>query len=96
MTSKELSRYEVITKLIEDQINGSAAAKQLNLTVRHIRRLKFKVKQSGAKGLIHGNIGKLSNRRVDPKIITKAKIFLKKHYPDFKPSFASEKLEEQP
>jgi len=77
MTSKELSRYETITKLIDRQINGSAAAKQLILTVRHIRRLKSKVKQFGAKGLIHRNRGKSSNRRIDQKIIAKAKIFLK-------------------
>ena len=95
MTSKELSRYETITKLIDRQINGSAAAKQLILTVRHIRRLKSKVKQFGAKGLIHRNRGKSSNRRIDQKIIAKAKIFLKNHYSDFKPTFASEKLEER-
>lgn len=95
MSSRELSRYEIITKLIDGQINGTDAAKQLNLTVRHIRRLKGKTKQFGAKGLIHGNRGKSSNRRIDSKIIAKAKIFLKKHYSDFKSTFASEKLEER-
>lgn len=95
MTSKELSRYEVISKLINGQMNGTDAAKQIILSVRHVKRLKAKVKQFGAKGLIHGNRGRNSNRRIDQKIIAKAKIFLKKHYSDFKPTFASEKLEER-
>ena len=95
MASREISRYEVISKLINRQINGTDAAKQLCLTTRHIRRLKAKVKQFGAKGLIHGNRGKSSNRSIDLKIIAKAKIFLKKHYSDFKPTFAGEKLEER-
>ncbi len=95
MTSKELSRYQVINKLISGQINGTDAAKQINLSIRQAKRLKAKVKQFGAKGLIHRNRGKSSNRRIDPKIIAKAKIFLKNRYSDFKPTFASEKLEER-
>lgn len=95
MTSKELSRYETINKLIDNQINGTDAAKQLGLTVRHIRRLKAKVKQFGVKGLVHCNRGKSSNRRIDLKIIAQATIFLKNLYSDFKPTFASEKLEEK-
>lgn len=95
MASKELSRYEVVSKLIDGQINGTDAAKQINLSIRQVKRLKSKVKQFGAKGLIHKNRGKSSNRRIDSKIIAKAKTFLKKYYSDFKPTFASEKLKER-
>lgn len=95
MSSKELSRYSVIAKLLDGQINGTEAAKQINLSTRQVKRLKAKVKKFGAKGLIHRSRGKSSNREIDPKVIAKAKIFLKKHYSDFKPTFASEKLEER-
>lgn len=95
MTSKELSRCETINKLINNQMNGTNAAKQISLSVRQVKRLKAKVKQFGAKGLIHGNRGKPSNRKIDLKIIAKAKIFLTNLYSDFKPTFASEKLEER-
>lgn len=95
MTSKELSRYETINKLIDNQVNGTDVAKQLRLTVRHIRRLKAKVKRFGAKSLIHGNRGKSSNRQIDQTIIAQAKIFLNKYYSDFKPTFAGEKLAER-
>lgn len=95
MTSKELSRYETIKKLIEGIINGTQASEQLRLTVRQIKRLKASVKTYGAKGLIHGNRGKPSNRKLSEKIIEKAKHYLKKYYYDFKPTFASEKLQER-
>lgn len=95
MTSKELSRYEVISQLLNKQINGTAAARQLNLSVRQIKRLKVKVKNFGAKSLIHGNRGKTSNRKIDQKIIAQTKIFLKKLYSDFRPTFANEQLKEK-
>jgi hypothetical protein len=95
MSSQELSRYDIIRELLNRKINGTQAAIQLRLTARHIRRLKKKVATYGVKGLIHGNRGKSSNRRLSEKIIEKAKHYLKKYYQDFKPTFASEKLQER-
>lgn len=95
MSSQELSRYDIIRDLLNGKINGTQAATQLRLTTRHIRRLKKVVKKYGAKGLIHGNRGKPSSRKIPEKMIKKAKQYLKKHYADFKPTFASEKLKER-
>jgi hypothetical protein len=95
MSSQELSRYDIIRELLDGKINGTQAAVQLRLTTRHMRRLKKIVEKFGAKGLIHGNRGKPSNRKITEKILKKAKRYLKKHYSDFKPTFASEKLEER-
>lgn len=94
MSTKELSRYEIITKLIQKHINGTEAAKQLALSVRHIRRLKVKVKNYGAQGIIHGNRGKSSNHSMPEGKIKEIKSIVSQHYPDFGPSFAAEKLEE--
>jgi len=95
MTQKELSRYEVIQRLIRKEINGTEAAKQLDLSVRQIKRIKARVLQEKAKGVIHRSRGRVSNRRIKPEIIEKAKYWLKKRYPDFQPTFASEKLAEE-
>ena len=67
MSQKEVKRYDIIKKTISKELNGSEAAKLLNLTVRHIRRIKKKVNKDGIKGLIHGNRGKLGNRRIPHK-----------------------------
>lgn len=94
MSQIELARYDVIKQLIDGQINGTDASKQIGVSVRHVKRLKAKVSQQGAGGLIHGNRGKTSNRKLDIKIITQAEKYLKEKYYDFGPTFASEKLEE--
>lgn len=94
MSRKELSRADVIQRLLRGEINGTDASKQLRLTVRHIRNLKRKVKKGGIKCLIHGNRGKPGNRTIDSTTMKKAKTILKKKYSDFWPTHAMEKLDE--
>ena len=94
MTNKELSRYEVIQRLLNKEINGTEAAKQLNLSIRQTKNLKVKVKKYGAEGIIHGNRGKASNRKISKNKIKEMEKIVKKDYPDFGSLFASEKLEE--
>jgi len=94
MTQKELERYEIIKRLIKKEINGTEAAKQLNLSVRQIKNLKSKVKKYGVKGIIHGNRGKESNNKMSKEKTKQIERIVKKKYYDFGPTFASEKLEE--
>lgn len=92
MSKKELSQYEVLQRLLRAEINGSTAAGLLGLTTRHIRRLKARVRQFGAKALIHGNRGKPSNHKVPEKETQRIVKLLHSRYLDFGPTFASEKL----
>jgi len=94
MTEKELFKYETIKNLINGEINGTDASKLIGVTVRHVKRLKRIVAKHGAKGLIHKNRGKESNRKTDDKILKKVKKLIKEKYYDFGPTFATEKLEE--
>lgn len=94
MTSKEVNRCGIIKKLLDKEINGSYAANLLRLSIRQTKRLKAKVKQGGLKALIHAGRGKQSNRRMPNKEREMIAGIIKKHYPDFKPTFASEKLEQ--
>lgn len=95
MSSREISRYEVIMNLVKGRINGAEAAHQCGLSLRQVKNLKRKVKEQGPQGLIHGNRGKASNRRLPEKTILKIEGIIRKHYPDFKPTFAREKLKEE-
>jgi len=92
MTIKELNRHSIISKLILRSLNGTHAAELLNLSVRHVKRLKAKVKEDGPKALIHASRGKPGNRRIPDKEREAIAGLIKKHYPDFKPTFAAEKL----
>ena len=94
MSSRELTRYEIIKELVDGKINGTDASLKLGLSIRQIKRLKKKVRDGGAKELIHRSRGKSGNRKINSEIIEKAKNLLKEKYPDFKPTFAQEKLEE--
>lgn len=94
MTSQELGRYEIVSQLIAGTINGTVAAKQLNLSVRQTKRLKSKVINEGAKGIQHGLKNTPGNHKIAEKVKKKAKKQLKKTYADFGPTLAAEKLEE--
>ena len=92
MSQKELSRYDIVNKCLSGNLDTLSAAKMIDVTARQVRRMKSKVREFGAKGLIHGNRGRPSNRSIPTKIIGQAKYYLNKYYSDFKPTFASEKL----
>lgn len=94
MAQKELSRYEIIKRLLRKDINGTEAAEQMRLSVRQVRRLKTRVKKYGVRGVIHGQRSNPGNRRILEKKVQKIEKLVKENYPDFGPTLASEKLEE--
>lgn len=94
MTHTALDRYDVFQRLCRKEINGTQAAALLQLTTRQIRRLKARFLLTGATTFIHGNSGKQSNRRLPDTERSRIQRLVTKHYPDFTPTFASEKLRE--
>lgn len=92
MSSKEVRKYDIVRKTISQELNGTQAAQLLNLSTRQVRRLKAKVKARGAKGLAHGSRGKPGNRQMPTKERRKIVALLHRHYHDFGPLLASEKL----
>ena len=95
MTQKEIDRHDVIQRLIKKEFNGTQAAELLKLSVRQVRRLKDRVVVNSARGLIHLSRGKKSNHSLPKKERKNIVKLLKKHYQDFGPTFASEKLSER-
>ena len=92
MSQKELNKYDVIKRALRKEITAKKAGELLQLCVRQIYRLKAKVKEKGAEGLIHGNRGKRSNRRMPEVEHLQIVNLLHWRYSDFKPTHASEKL----
>jgi len=93
MTNKESQRHAIITKLIQQKINGTQASKQLNLSIRQTKRLKASIIKNGIKGVIHKLRGKTGNNKLPEGTLEKAKKYIKENYSDFGPTFAQEKLE---
>lgn len=94
MSLKEVKKYEVLNKVINKELNGTEASRLLGLSIRQIRRLKGRVAESGAKGLMHGNRGQPSNRSIPDGERRRIIALIKEKYADFGPLLASEKLEE--
>lgn len=93
LTVKELSRYDIIKRLIDKKISENEARNLTGLkSVRQIRRMRKKVKEEGAKGLAHHNRGKPGNRKFSESFVATVMTVIKEKYHDFKPTFASEKL----
>ena len=55
LTKIEKKKLRVINKLIEGEINGTQAAKKLDITTRQVRNLKRQVLEEGRDGVIHKN-----------------------------------------
>lgn len=94
MSQKDLNKYEVIKRSIEQDITVQKAGELLHLCERQIYRLKDRVKKKGAEGLIHGNRGKPANRRMPEAERKQIANLLCERYADFQPTHASEKLDE--
>lgn len=93
ITSKEMDRYNVIKRLINNKISEEAARKLIGLkSTRQIRRIKKRVIKENIKGIIHNARGKVSNRKFDDDFVKKIIEIITEKYSDFKPTFASEKL----
>ncbi len=55
MSKGEKKKLRVINKLIAGEINGTKAAKMLNVTTRQVRNLKRQVLNEGIDGVVHKN-----------------------------------------
>jgi transposase len=95
MSQKDLRRYDIIKEAIDSTLNSSEAAERLCVSARQVRRLKKRVKQQGARGVIHKNRGRTGNRRIPEAERKNIISLLHARYPDFGPTFASEKLEKE-
>jgi len=95
MTAEETRRLYVIQQLLERKLRQRQAAELLGRSTRQIRRLAGRVRQDGARGLVHRLRGRRSNRRYPDTQRQRALGLYRTHYADFGPTLAGEKLAAQ-
>jgi hypothetical protein len=95
MTRRELERYQVVQRTLKREITQAKAGELLELSERHIRRLAKRVRLKGIRGLVHGNRGRPSPRKMSPEIVERIASIIGERYPDFTPLHAMEKLRER-
>jgi transposase len=95
MSTKEISRLEVMQKVEEKRLSQKEASRILGMSVRQIKRLLKSYRREGAKGLVSKHRGRKGNNRLDEKVLRKALDLLKGKYKGFGPTLAWEKLVEK-
>ena len=96
MSAKELRRGEVLSRVKRGELKLTEAAELLEVSYRHAKRLKKRYRAGGAKALVHGNVGRASNR-ADQKRRQQVLELVRENYAGegherFGPTLASEHL----
>lgn len=94
INQREQAKLDVIVRALSGQITNAQASRMVGMSVRQIQRLKTKVREQGEKAVIHKLKGRTSNHHIDQYIKEEILRVVKEQYHDFKPGFATEKLEE--
>ncbi len=95
LTQAQEQKLAIIKATLNKQLTNDVAAKKLGLSIRQLQRLKVAVQKSGASAVVHKLTGRLGNHHIDEQIKKKLIDDIKLKYPDFKPKFATEKLQEE-
>src|SRR3989344_5938677 len=91
---KRTGKIQCVNTLIKGEITNAQATTMLRLSLRQVKRLKKKMKEKGINAVIHQLKRRGGNNHIDLSIKEKALNLVKEKYPDFSPTFASEKLAE--
>ena len=93
MTQADRDRLVALKKVKRKLITQGEAAEELELSIRQVQRLLYGLQERGDKAVIHGLLGKASNRRIEEKIERQAvKILSAPVYEGFGPTLAAEYL----
>jgi predicted DNA-binding protein (UPF0251 family) len=95
MKRRELERYQIVQRTLKKEMTQAKAGELLELSERQIRRLVKKVRLKGVRGLVHGNRGRPSVRKMSREMVERIASIIGQQYQDFTPLHATEKLWER-
>ncbi len=95
LSQKEIARYGVIENTVEGYLKAELAAEELCLSKRQVFRLKRKLKEKGIEGIIHGNRGRASPRRIPDPVRNTIDYLYRGKYDGFNISHFTEMLAER-
>jgi hypothetical protein len=95
LSQRELDILKVLAPVLEGQRTQVEAARLLDITPRHVRRLLDKIQEGGDAALRHGLRGQPSNRQAAAGLRLRVLHEYRAHFHDFGPTLAHEKLAER-
>src|SRR2546423_5072886 len=93
MDQDERDLLNVLKSVLAKHRSQEQAAQMLGKSSRQIRRLLKALTDKGDKAVVHGLKGRPSNHKAPDKFKKAVLDAYAKHYPDFGPTFAAEKLQ---
>lgn len=92
MSLKQLNVLDILHRVGRRELTAVEAGRLLSIAERSVRRKLGRLETEGPGSLQHGLRGQPSNNALPQKEITCIEQLLRTKYPDFGPTFASEKL----
>src|ERR1700675_4255867 len=95
LSQKELQRVAVISSCVQGNLACARAAALLDLTPRHVKRLKSRLRQGGEAALAHASRGRPSPRRLPDRVRDRILHLARTTYAGFNDHHLCEKLVEK-
>ena len=92
LSKRERDRLVVLRQVKEGKLKQKAAARQLGLSPRWVKKLVKRIRQEGDRGLAHRLRGRPSNRAHQAQTQQRVLTLVREHYGDYGPTLASEVL----
>jgi transposase len=92
LSQKELQRVAVISSCVQGNLVCARAAALLDLTPRHVKRLKSRLRQGGEAALAHASRGRPSHRRLPQRVRDRILQLARTTYAGFNDHHLCEKL----
>ena len=92
LSTKDRDRLKVLHEVKRKHLTQRAAARQLGISDRWVRKLLVRVKKGGDGGIVHRGRGRRSNRRLPESLRTQTLKLVQAKYSDFGPTLACEYL----
>jgi transposase len=92
MTDRELRKYHIVKKVLEEGLKQKDAARLLGISARQVRRIEKRIRAEGPRGIIHKNRGQESPFLIKRRLREQILGLCRSKYEGFNPTLASEKL----
>jgi len=95
LTMQDEKRLEIIQRVFRGELTVVEAALVLGVSDRQCYRIKGRVSEQGAKGVVHGNRGRPSKRKIKEKTVKRIVELARGKYRGFNDRHLTEKLSEE-
>jgi transposase len=92
MSKQDLMRIDVISRVVAGQTGAKQAAEIQGVCLRQVRRQIRTFQEKGAEGLIHGNRGRSSSRRIPGAVRQQVRTLMIGEYLDYNTSHLRDEL----